>query len=75
MIATSATVAAPTPISGDRQPRVDPDGEHDRQRLDHLDRAREEGAEEQEDVAHRTDRSCPFRRNASASVRSLACAR
>ena len=48
--AASTSAAAPTPISVERQPRTTPDREHDRQRLDRLDRAGEEGGEEEDDV-------------------------
>ena len=51
-IAASATVAAARPMSDERQPRVMPDGEHDRERLDELDRAREERGGNEERSGH-----------------------
>ena len=41
--------AAPVPISADRHPR-DANGQHDGQRLDHLDRARQERGEYEEKI-------------------------
>jgi hypothetical protein len=48
--AVSASSAAPTPTSAERQPRVTPTARTMGQGLDHLDGARQEGAEEEEDV-------------------------